>query len=410
MRSSPLIISALDNPSRIYRRELQDRYRGLRFSSGVEQEFVNFLRETQSRNLLLCIWLGLSLWLALAGWDVVRYLQSIQGTAMEAQFLQVVLPARLMSLLALGGLLLGVRRGLGGAWLGVGTMAVYCATAFVAGYFYNAMGIENAMAASILLLMMVFFPYGLRLRETAPTVVVLLSAYWLAAWWFLSPQQWVEFRYISALLVVSIVMMAFSSYLRERGAREQFLLRRLLDWEAGHDSLTGLANRRSLQKYLEIFLAQARRDGKTLLLVVLDLDYFELYNEHYGFEAGDRALQQVALLLEHYAVRPMDLAIRLSGAEFGLLSYGDDPQALKQRMQHLLAQLYGLQINHELSPTASCLTASMGIAQAEANDTMDSLFQQAEAQLSRAKKSGRNRVCGPAMDKCATDIGVQATA
>jgi diguanylate cyclase (GGDEF)-like protein len=91
----------------------------------------------------------------------------------------------------------------------------------------------------------------------------------------------------------------------------------------------------------------------------------------------------------------MDLAIRLGGEEFGLLSYADESQALKRRMQHLLAQLQGLQISHENSPTAPCLTASIGIAQAEASATTDSLFLQADAQLYRAKKSGRNRVCGP---------------
>ena len=64
-------------------------------------------------------------------------------------------------------------------------------------------------------------------------------------------------------------------------------------------------------------------------------------------------------------------------------------------MQHLLAQLQGLHILHEYSPTASCLTASIGIAQAEPTATTDSLFLQADAQLYRAKEAGRNRVCGP---------------
>lgn len=403
MHFSPLHMSALDNPSHIYRRELQGRYRGVRFGVGVEREFVDFLCETQRSNLLLCIWLGLALWLALVGWDVVRYVQSIQGTTMDARFLQNVLPARLMSLLVLSGLLIGVHRRLWGAWQQLAclaTVAVYCTASFVAGYFYHALGAGDAMATSMLILMALFFPCGLRLRETVPAAALLLSVYWLAAWWFLLPQQLTEFHNIGSLLAASIVMMAFSGYLRERDVREQFLLQRLLDWETGHDPLTGLANRRSVQKYLEMCLAQSRRDGKTLLLVILDLDHFKLYNDHYGHKDGDRALQQVALLLEHYAARPMDLVIRLGGAEFGLLSYADDVQALKQRMQHLLAQLYGLQISHELSPTASCLTASMGIAQAEVDGTTDSLFQQAEAQLDRAKKAGRNRICGPDMDEC----------
>ncbi len=413
MRFSPLNMSALDNPSRLYRRELQGRYLGLRFAAAVEKEFVDFLRETQARNVLFCIWMGLVLWLGVACWDVVRYVQGIEGTAMEALFLKLLLPARLASLLALTGLLVGMRRRLWGRWQHVAclvTVSVYCITGFVTGYLYYEMGLANAMAASILILMAVFFPCGLAFREAMPAAGALLVAYLLAGWWTLSPAQWSEFWGIASLLVLCTVMMAFSSYLRERGAREQFLLRRLLDWEAGHDPLTGLANRRSFQKHFEICLAQARRDGKALLLVILDLDHFKLYNDHYGHKAGDRALQQVALVLEHYAARPMDLAIRLGGEEFGLLSYADDAQALKLRMQHLLAQLQGLQISHEFSPTATCLTASIGIAQAEATGTTDSLFQQADAQLYRAKKAGRNQVCGPDMGLCASAAKVQVVA
>lgn len=406
-------MSALDNPSRLYRRELQGGFLGLRFGAAIEDEFVAFLRETQARNVLFCIWIGLILWLGVACWDVVRYVQSIQGTANEALFLELLLPARLASLLALIGLLLGMNRRLWGAWQHVAclvTVSVYCITGFLTGYLYLDMGLGNAMAGSILILMAVFLPCGLTFRQTMPTTAALLVAYLVAGRWILSPAQWSEFWAIASLLVLCMLMMAFSSYLRERGAREQFLLRRLLDWEAGHDPLTGLANRRSFQKHFEICLAQARRDGKTLLLVILDLDHFKLYNDHYGHKAGDRALQQVALVLEHYAARPMDLAIRLGGEEFGLLSYADDAKALKLRMQHLLAQLQGLQISHELSPTATCLTASIGIAEAEVAGTTDSLFQQADAQLYRAKNAGRNQVCGPDMGVCVSGAEVQAAA
>lgn len=413
MRSSPLNTSALDNPSRLYRRELQGRFLGLRFGAVVEEEFVGFLRETQTRNVRFCIWIGLILWLGVACWDVVRYVQSIQGTANEALFLKLLLPARLASLLALTGLLIGMHRRLWGRWQHVAclaTVSVYYITGFLTGYLYMEMGLGNAMAGSILILMAVFLPCGLTFRETMPTTAALLVAYLLAGWWILSPAEWSEFWAIASLLVLCMMMMAFSSYLRERGTREQFVLRRLLDWEAGHDPLTGLANRRSFQKHFEICLAQARRDGKTLLLAILDLDHFKLYNDHYGHKAGDRALQQVALVLEHYAARPMDLAIRLGGEEFGLLSYADDANALKLRMQHLLLQLQGLQISHEFSPTATCLTASIGIAQAEATGTTDSLFQQADAQLYRAKNAGRNQVCGPDMDMCAEGPELQAMA
>ncbi|WP_159915999.1 diguanylate cyclase [Pantoea sp. 18069] len=388
----------MDNASYLYRHELQSRYRWLRFAPDVEREFMRFLRETQSFNFVACVWIGLALWLGVVGWDVLRYVQHIEGTAIEARYLQTVIPARLVNLLALGGLLAALPRLRNSDWLGaagLATIAVYCICTFASAYFYKLLGVGDGMAASILILMTVLFPCGMTLRQALPTGLMLLAAYWFTAWKILPPLHWMAFRETASLLTVCMCMMAFGSYLRERGAREQFLLRRLLDWEAAHDPLTGLANRRSFQRHFEVCLAQARRDGKTLMLAILDLDHFKLYNDHYGHKAGDRALQQVALLLGHYAARPMDLAIRLGGEEFGLLSYADEVPALTRRMQHLLAQLQALQIIHEYSPTAPCLTASIGIAQAEPSATTDSLFLQADAQLYRAKNTGRNRVCGP---------------
>ncbi len=394
---SPLPIQpATDDAARNYRRELQSGNRWLRFAPEVEQEFRQFLSHTQSANFLSCIWVALAVSLGVAGWDVMRYVQHVQGTAIETRYLLTVVPARLLSLLMLAGLVLARRR-LDAKWLPaavLATIAVYGICAYATGYLYLQIGAGDAMAASILILMTVLLPCGMALRQVLPASAVLIAAYWIISWQLLRPAQWMSFSATASLLMACISMMAFAAYLRERGAREQFLLHRLLEWEAAHDPLTGLANRRSFQRHFEICLAQAQREGKALMLAILDLDHFKLYNDHYGHKAGDRALQQVALVLGHYAARPMDLAIRLGGEEFCLLSYADDPQALRRRMQHLLAQLEGLHIVHAHSPTAPWLTASIGIAQADAADTTDSLFLQADAQLYRAKKTGRNRVCG----------------
>lgn len=396
MPAPPPTPTATQNAERACRRELQVRSRWLRFAPDVEQQFRQFLRQTQSDNFLACIVVGLALWLGVVGWDVLRYREYFQGTAVESRYLSTIVPARLASLLMLGGLMLAARR-LPDHWLpaaGLATIAAYGICGYVTGYFYLLTGKGDAMALSILILMTVLLPCGMTLRQTLPVSMVLIAAYWIVAWQWLPSAQWVSFRATASLVMVCMGMMAFAAYLRERDARAQFLRHRLLDWEAAHDPLTGLANRRSFQRHFEICLAQAQREGATLMLAILDLDHFKLYNDHYGHKAGDRALQQVALVLGHYAARPMDLAIRLGGEEFGLLSYADDAQALRRRMQHLLAQLEGLQIIHAHSPTALWLTASIGIAQADASATTESLFLQADAQLYRAKRTGRNRVCG----------------
>lgn len=396
---------AADDAARTYRHELQDGKRWLRFAPVVEREFRQFLRQTQASNFLACLWVGLALWLGVVGWDLLRYVQHVQGTALETRYLLIVVPARLASLLMLAGLMVARRR-LPVGWLpaaSLATIAAYCICTYAAGYVYLQLGVGDTMAASILILMAVLLPCGMTLRETLPASVVLVAAYWIFAWQMLPVVQWVSFSATASLMMVCMGMMAFAALLRERDARAQFLLHRRLDWEAAHDPLTGLANRRSFQRHFEICLAQAQREGKTLMLAILDLDHFKLYNDHYGHKAGDRVLQQVALVLGHYAARPMDLAIRLGGEEFCLLSYADDAQALRRRMQHLLAQLEGLHISHEYSPTASCLTASIGIAQSGPTATPDTLFLQADAQLYRAKRSGRNQVCGP--EACMAERG-----
>lgn len=405
MHSSPLDTNALDSPSRLYRRELQGRFLGLRFTPVLEQEFKRFLRATQAPNLVFCVCMGLLLWLTAMAWDVVRYVQTIQGTPMQTLYWQTVPPARLLTLLALCVLLArGVHRlrGQGEGRQGerglyttaLVTVVLYCSGVFVSGYIYDVAGASDAMLASILVLIAVLFPCGLTLREVLPVGALLLSAYWLAAWMILLPQQWSEFYRVSGLLMLCMGMMGLGSYLRERGTREQFLLRRLLTWEATHDPLTGLANHHSFQRHFETCMAQARREGKAVLLTRLNIDHFQQYHDHYGDKAGEQALQQVTLLLEQYAARPLDLAMRLGVEEFGLLSYGDDALSLHQRMQHLRKQVRELNILHEHSPTDSCLTVSMGIAQAEPRATADSLFQQAGVQLRHAQKEGRNRLFG----------------
>lgn len=401
MCSLPTTMQALHHPWRLYRQELQDRYPTLRFHPLVEREFQGFLRATQSRNLRFCIWTGLVLWLAAMVWDGVRYLHSIQGTPLEALYLQVMPAVRLLVLLALGSLMRGVRNR---PWsrmvnvVAIATLVVYCIGTFVAGYVYSMLGVSNTTALSLLVLTVVLFPCGLTLREILPLGVALLAAYWFVVWLVLSAQEWSEFCAACGPLMLGMGLMVLGTYLRERSAREQFLLRRLLVWEASHDGLTGLDNRRSFERHGDLCLAQAARDGKTVLLALLDLDQFQQYNAYYGYAAGDRVLQQVALVLEDYAHRPLDMVARLGDEEFALLSYDDNEQALQQRMQHLLAQVQGLGTTREDSPPAPVLTASIGIARAASQETTHRLLQQAEEQLQRAKVRGRNQVCGPAVD------------
>ena len=130
---------------------------------------------------------------------------------------------------------------------------------------------------------------------------------------------------VAVLLLLLIGLAAFGwvvlRQLRERIAIERALhqAHQTLKSLALTDSLTGLGNRRRLDAVFEAELKRAHRQGYPVALVMLDLDYFKLYNDRYGHPAGDQCLRRFAELLQQALKRPADLAVRYGGEEFTML-------------------------------------------------------------------------------------------
>lgn len=161
---------------------------------------------------------------------------------------------------------------------------------------------------------------------------------------------------------------------------------------ADTDALTGLANRRSFDDTLARAVSSAARFGRPLSLVVLDVDHFKRYNDHYGHAEGDYALQTMGQCLREQAKRPGDLPARVGGEEFAVvLEDTPAPGAVHwvSRVQQRLAELV---IPHPLNSASDFLTFSAGVAFAMPGDTPDTLYKRADAALYRAKNDGRNRV------------------
>ncbi|PVZ20501.1 MULTISPECIES: diguanylate cyclase domain-containing protein [unclassified Pseudomonas] len=161
------------------------------------------------------------------------------------------------------------------------------------------------------------------------------------------------------------------------------------------DSLTGLANRRHFDEQLMLHWRQCQRDQTPLALILVDVDHFKRYNDHYGHPAGDACLRTVALTLGQGMQRPYDLAARYGGEEFACLL----PHTSASGAQHVAEQLQqlieGLALPHEASPLASHITVSQGVA-AQVPTTgsgPQQLIEAADAQLYRAKQGGRARFC-----------------
>jgi diguanylate cyclase (GGDEF)-like protein len=159
------------------------------------------------------------------------------------------------------------------------------------------------------------------------------------------------------------------------------------------DSLTGVANRRAFDERLDAEWRRCGRAGLPVALVLVDIDHFKLYNDHYGHPAGDGTLAQVASAMQRAAARSQDLVARYGGEEFAILLPQLDAHGAAGVARRLMDELEALAIAHAASPTAPRLTASMGIASmvpGEASTPAD-LVQVADALLYQAKAGGRNR-------------------
>nr|WP_275823697.1 diguanylate cyclase [Fodinicurvata sp. CAU 1616] len=165
---------------------------------------------------------------------------------------------------------------------------------------------------------------------------------------------------------------------------------------ASTDGLTGLANRRIFQERLRSEWARALREEAPLSLVMLDIDYFKRYNDHYGHPAGDQCLAAVAKAIDGIAKRPGDLAARTGGEEFAVLLPATDLQGAEAMAEQLRQRITGLQLPHSLNPEG-IVTVSLGVAATRPHrsdaETRHRLVLAADVALYDAKNSGRNRVC-----------------
>ena len=160
------------------------------------------------------------------------------------------------------------------------------------------------------------------------------------------------------------------------------------------DGLTGIANRRRFDEALEAEWKRCMRHNQPLAVIMVDIDHFKRYNDHYGHVAGDECLRQVAKILQGCIRRAGELVARYGGEEFVLLLPSTDLMFACQTAQRGVEQLHSAALPHADSPTAPQVTLSMGIASTlpDASFAPEALIEAADAALYRAKNNGRNRV------------------
>ena len=160
------------------------------------------------------------------------------------------------------------------------------------------------------------------------------------------------------------------------------------------DGLTGLWNRRYLERRLEQELLRARREHTSCAMALVDVDHFRRINDSYGRRIGDQVLKEIAELLRAALRATDDIAGRFGGEQFIVLLPDTDIEGAQTVAERLRQAVEGLRSRH--LPAALTLTVSIGVANHQssfADTTALDLTDDADRALHAAKKSGRNRVC-----------------
>lgn len=162
---------------------------------------------------------------------------------------------------------------------------------------------------------------------------------------------------------------------------------------ATEDHLTGLANRRYGDMHLEAEWKKAIRQQHPVSLIMIDIDKFKDYNDHYGHQAGDDCLKIVAQALKQSLSRPSDLAVRYGGEEFLVVLPDTEITGAIQLARKFQKVLENVNIKHEYSDIANHLTVSCGVASytPKRSDKVRALVNQADIAMYKSKFSGGNR-------------------
>jgi len=190
-------------------------------------------------------------------------------------------------------------------------------------------------------------------------------------------------------------LIGFMFDISERKKTEQKLLemQKQLEDFSFRDGLTGVANRRKFDTVLDEEWDAARRHTQPLSLILIDIDFFKQYNDHYGHVQGDDCLKRVGAALDAVASRPRDLLARYGGEEFVLVLPATDEAAARHVSERVRQALFKAQIAHAASPVGQLLTVSQGVGTIipSASDTLVQFIEAVDRRLYLAKQGGRDR-------------------
>jgi diguanylate cyclase (GGDEF)-like protein len=191
-----------------------------------------------------------------------------------------------------------------------------------------------------------------------------------------------------AMLMASVVAIAL-----ERSVRSVYLENRRVGEMASRDGLTGLKNRRSFDEHLRRVWQLAQRDGRSLGVMLIDVDFFKAFNDSLGHQAGDAALQSIANVVAATARRPLDLSARYGGEELAIILFDVTREHVALVAEGVQRRVEALAIRHPTSTVAPVVTVSTGVAfvRPSLERSPQGAILLADRGLYAAKHAGRNR-------------------
>lgn len=370
-----------------YLRQHRAGFRLLSFDDELEQAFSRYhitVFLVRMRWALLVAMLMMALFVVL---DAVSLPDSVRNRTLAIR-LGLIVPTLLLAWLAT------YQRRLRPYLQIIAAVAALAGGLGVAGIIWVARVHDFPLPYEGIILVTVFFYFltGLRFVTAALCGWLTFCAYLLVE--VISELPAEQLLYNAVFLASANLIGCFGCYFLEYASRQNFLAQGLLQDLAEKDFLTGLLNRRAFSERAERSWRQAQRERQSLALVMMDVDYFKRYNDHYGHAAGDEALRAVAQVIGRQARRPLEMTARYGGEEFVGLWYGIEETQVLPILEGIRSEIEALALPHVQSEAAGVVTISIGLAYLlpQPHQSLEDALRLADVALYLAKEQGRNRV------------------
>jgi diguanylate cyclase (GGDEF)-like protein len=379
--------------------QLKRGFAKLRFAGLLEKEFRDFYVAQNLPRARLSGLIALILVLAVTGIDLVL------GTATAAELNAIRLGVLCPLLIVMGvAISLPATQRYYTEVMAVGVTLIGGVVTYVA-HAAALSGASYVLAGLVLVVLYGCLFLGLLFNVAIGVSAVLIGAHIVTGIVMSLPFN--ELYYTTTILGGAAVIGGIAAYNLEYAVRTNFLETRLLNELAERDGMTGLYNRRIFDDYMQRIWRQSRREGVAVAIIFVDIDFFKIFNDLYGHQAGDDCLKRVAKCIARGAKRPFDFSARYGGEEFVLVLYGPPDEYARSVPEQIRRDVLDLAIAHGGSQAAKYVSVSVGIALARAGSSrsMAGAIQTADEALYQAKREGRNRVVFKDSDDSSIETG-----